>query len=202
VLFKVSFSALLVSCLAGCTSGVVARSYFSSDNSCPEGAVQFHAIDRPAWQHPRQPPPPAPEVAADPARLKVYQENHPPETFAGTDFYRVEGCRHAAIYACSSGACSDGRGTCTSCSLDTPATGLAFATNSSPPTVVSVDPELSAAKAGILPGDAVVEVEHKPVANSSAFDHILTDASASGQLTYAVKVLRGNQTLDLKLGFQ
>jgi hypothetical protein len=52
---------------------------------------------------------PPPEVAADPARLKVYNDEHnapPPDPYAGnagggrTYFLVGKGCGHADVYAC------------------------------------------------------------------------------------------------------
>jgi hypothetical protein len=91
-----------------------AMASFVAAESCPAEQVTMEQTTRPAWlTAPPAPPVPAPppEVAADPARLKVYNDEHapPPDPYANCEvrlepgcvwFLVGKGCGHEDVYAC------------------------------------------------------------------------------------------------------
>ena len=101
-------AAMLV--LAGCqTLAAGAKEHFSKDYSCPPDRIE--ARDRPDL-HPSsfrtQPPTPTPPaaVAADPARLAIWEKNHRVDITQYDDDYDIEeahGCGHDAFYQCHHG---------------------------------------------------------------------------------------------------
>ena len=80
---------LVLVLLAGCTSlEASARSEFARENSCPEERVVVsHAPPRPA----------PPDVAADPGRLAVWNDN---EAKRSRIYYVARGCGHESRYLC------------------------------------------------------------------------------------------------------
>jgi hypothetical protein len=65
-----------------------ARSDFARQNSCPEDRVTI------AHAPPRRAPP---EVAADPGRLAVWNDN---EAKRSSHYYVASGCGHESLYLC------------------------------------------------------------------------------------------------------
>jgi hypothetical protein len=79
---------------------------FVGAESCPAERVTVERTTRPDWltAPPAPPvPPPPPEVAADPARLKVYNDEHapPPDPHANHTFFVGKGCEHVDVYECT-----------------------------------------------------------------------------------------------------
>jgi S1-C subfamily serine protease/predicted esterase len=65
---------------------------------------------------------------------------------------------------------------------------------SAPPVIGEVGPGTAAAKAGLLPGDLIVEVDGKPVSRYAQIQHILGVKYAGDRVS--LKVKRGDQVLD------
>lgn len=91
-----------------------AMASFVAAESCPAEQVTAEETTRPAWlTAPPAPPVPAPppEVAANPARLKVYNDEHapPPDPYRSCEarlepgcvwFLVAKGCGHTDVYVC------------------------------------------------------------------------------------------------------
>ena len=86
---RLLFFPLLLTALAGCTSlESNARNEFARENSCPKDRVIVsHAPPRPA----------PPEVAADPGRLAVWNDN---EAKRSRIYYVASGCGRESRYLC------------------------------------------------------------------------------------------------------
>ena len=85
----------------------VVKTAFVEAESCPAERVTVGRTTRPDWLKapPSLPvPPPPPEVAANPARLKVYNDEHAPPADPHANpnhaFYVGQGCGHADVYEC------------------------------------------------------------------------------------------------------
>jgi hypothetical protein len=82
------------------------KSAFVGAESCPAERVTVERTTRPSWLTAPPPPPvppPPPEVVGDPARLKVYNDEHapPPDPHADSTFWVGKGCDHADVYECT-----------------------------------------------------------------------------------------------------
>ena len=93
----VAFSVSTVFCL-GCAASLpdAARSAFSENFTCPPDRIKVTEV-------PPQYPPPSPDIASDPERLRMWQEgtvNKVEKTFR---WFNVEGCGAKTLYGCNHG---------------------------------------------------------------------------------------------------
>ncbi len=93
--------------LASCgSSSNAARRFFVYTKTCPSGQVK-QVRRRDIVPHPIVPhdAPPPPEVSADPARLRVWQEARADERKAAyveaCDVFELTGCGQRALYCCA-----------------------------------------------------------------------------------------------------
>ena len=104
---------LTVASLTGCKSREEqAREQFSNAVSCPASKVKVRELEGVTAQeirdeHDTSKPKPPPEVAADPERLEVWEENEAKQRRAnarepgfGSDVFEVKGCGETITYEC------------------------------------------------------------------------------------------------------
>lgn len=95
-----STTVLVTLSLVGCSvSASDVQKEFSKKYSCPMG--QITVTKRPdvdAGEFEKTPTPP-PDIAADPARLAVWQANHQPKPW-NADFFELAGCGHHVLWGC------------------------------------------------------------------------------------------------------
>jgi len=83
-----------------------AKEQFSKDVSCPVDLVESREradLQPSSFETPSTGPQPPAAVAADPARLAVWRQNHPQVTTASdgqNDIYEARGCDTQAFYKC------------------------------------------------------------------------------------------------------
>jgi hypothetical protein len=87
--------------VGGCSLDDRARNEFSRQFTCPTNAITVQErddlnADELIWGPPASPPP---EVAKDPERLALWQQQHALRPSSRTVFH-VQGCKHDTFYAC------------------------------------------------------------------------------------------------------
>ncbi len=98
-----AFLALSFVCFAGCSKETGAREKFSQEFTCPEDQVEVRERKelKPSMLRVKSPPPP--EIASDPARLRLYKEQQA-ESDEGADtlgdIFEARGCDKQSLYAC------------------------------------------------------------------------------------------------------
>jgi hypothetical protein len=172
---------------------------FADGYQCPVGRVSV--VQRPYAVVPPQPRPPPDDVARDPERLKIWndqvaaaQNNQKRPTL-----FEVTGCDHDGLYLCEWDQqllkASNGDATLG----DAPAClrgswlngfGVYFV-----PFTLKVDDQTPPWPTPLLRGDVITEVDHKSVANLDDVNRVL--ATSNG--TVVVKVLRNGAPLEVTI---
>ncbi len=168
------FAAVFATCglgAVGCSAAQSVQSDFSTEQTCPKDRVTSQRIAEPPWAEPDPPPPPSPEIAADPARLRLYLKENPPQSYRNRRFFLASGCAHQEVYMCDvpiDVITSDGPGISYVCQHVMPPGGdgpLGLDTvmlPGTPITVAAVRVASPSARAGLTKGDVILEYDHQP----------------------------------------
>jgi hypothetical protein len=201
--------------LASCASlNGTARDEFAKATTCPPERVTV--VPRPDYRMPLPPdaPPPA-DIAADPGRLAYWQQQRDTQRHhlqnPDCEMFEATGCGQSLMLCCehptgdqgevlmSSASCM-GEALLRSALLGAKAPndgrwgfGLVGGTR-----VDEVRPGSPADKAGLVPGDVILEVDHQAVGDSAVAGlHIVALMQSEGASSHSLRVQRGTQTLDL-----
>ncbi len=175
--------------LGGCTlvtqGATESRDEFSATFQCPTDRVEVFG---PEQVYVRPPPP---EVASDPARLKIWTDEVT-DTTSNTVLFRVTGCDHSAAYQCQKEATTDGHVVIGCSGEEDGLTGVAYNTRTR--AIVSVKAGSLAEKAGMRVDDILMAVDHQPVVDGIAFGAAMKVANPAG---HVVTLNRGGQMIDV-----
>jgi membrane-associated protease RseP (regulator of RpoE activity) len=135
-------------------------------------------------------PPPA-DVAADPARLAMYNQQVATD-LATNRWVEVRGCGHIAEYQCHHWVPLHGgdQVACTLSDHDPYGLSMVMATR----TIDAVAPGGLGERIGFRAGDVVVALDHQPVTDGGAYRKAINDPASPG---HVVTVKRGAEQMNL-----
>jgi membrane-associated protease RseP (regulator of RpoE activity) len=164
----------------------IAAGQFSQSIQCPidRVSVSFEAV---------APNPPAPDVAADPARLAMYNQQIAAE-LAMLRMVNASGCGHAAMFRC---AVRDTRhhgelAVCAMIERGKLGVSILRATR----TIDRVEPGGLGERLGFRAGDVLVALDHQPITDTNDYVRQVADPQSPG---HVVTVQRGMSLVDISV---